>query len=79
MDIEVRALTRGQVKELRKAGLDLVYLGKAEKNDMVELCEWILDNVYADVNTDDIPYDEALDLATATYKRTYGKEEASKN
>jgi len=43
------------------------------------MVDWILDNVYGDQITDDMPYSEAFRIATDTYAMTYGREAEVKN
>lgn len=40
--VEIKTMTRKQVKDLRKAGLDLVLLGEADKTKTIEALEWVL-------------------------------------
>ena len=76
MDIKIKSMTRGQIKALRKAGYDLALAkeNRTEENSVAAM-EWIFDNVYPELAKDEnIPYDEMLRIATATYAKTYGKE-----
>lgn len=80
--IKVRAMTRKQVKAMRKAGHDMVFSGHQEGQDnkaMFDMVDWILDNVYGDVQLDDLPYGELVQLALKTYNRAYGGGEEVKN
>ena len=43
------------------------------------MVDWILDHVYGDQITDDMPYSEAFRIATDTYAMTYGRETEVKN
>lgn len=78
--ITVRSLTVKEVRELRKAGCDPAF---ADKEDTAAattgMVDWILDNVYGDQITDDMPYSEAFRVATDTYAMTYGREAEVKN
>lgn len=80
--IKVRAMTRKQVKAMRKAGHDMVFSGQQEGKDnkaMFDMVDWILDNVYGDVPLDDLPYGELVQLALKTYNKSYGSWEEVKN
>ena len=69
-NITIRSLTVKEMRELRKAGYDPAFVG---------MVDWILDHVYAEQITDDMPYSEALRIATDTYAKTYGREVETKN
>lgn len=80
--IKVRAMTRKQVKAMRKAGHDMVFSGQQEGQDnkaIFDMVDWILDNVYGDVPLDDLPYGELVQLALKTYNKAYGSWEEVKN
>ena len=78
--LPVRVMTRAQVRELRKAGHDIAFSGAdVTTAETFEMIDWILDNVYADCETDTLPYNELVKLATATYHDTYGKGDEAKN
>lgn len=80
--IKVRAMTRKQIKAMRKAGHDMVFSGQQEGQDnkaMFDMVDWILDNVYGDVPLDDLPYGELVQLALKTYNKAYGSWEEVKN
>ncbi|WP_289088208.1 hypothetical protein [uncultured Veillonella sp.] len=80
--IKVRAMTRKQIKAMRKAGHDMVFSGQQEGQDnkaMFDMVDWILDNVYGDVPLDDLPYGELVQLALTTYNKAYGAAEEVKN
>lgn len=80
--IKVRAMTRKQIKAMRKAGHDMVFSGQQEDQDnkaMFDMVDWILDNVYGDVQLDDLPYGELVQLALKTYNKAYGGGEEVKN
>ncbi len=80
--IKVRAMTRKQIKAMRKAGHDMVFSGQQEGQDnkaMFDMVDWILDNVYGDVQLDDLPYGELVQLALKTYNKAYGSWEEVKN
>lgn len=78
--IPIRSLTVKEMRELRKTGYDPAF---ADKDDSAAattgMVDWILDHVYAEQITDDMPYSEALRLATDTYAKTYGREVEAKN
>ncbi len=78
--IRVRALTVKEVRELRKAGLDPAFAKKDESADVTAgMIDWILEHIYAGQIPDDMPYNEALRIATDTYAETYGREREVKN
>ena len=78
--IPIRSLTVKEMRELRKAGYDPAF---ADKDDSAAattgMVDWILDHIYGDQITDDMPYSEALRVATDTYALTYGRETEVKN
>ena len=78
--ITIRSLTVKEMRELRKAGYDPAF---ADKDDSAAattgMVDWILDNVYGDQITDDMPYSEAFRIAMDTYAMTYGREAEAKN
>lgn len=76
--IVVRDMDRNQVKALRKAGLDPAFATlDAEKS--ANLIDWILDNIYKDVDFTGIPYYKVSALAYDTYRRAMGGPEEIKN
>lgn len=80
MDIEIKSMTRGQIRDLRKAGLDLALQETEDKTKNLDALEWIFDHVYPDLAKDDsIPYSEVIDVAAKTYAKTYGREIEVKN
>lgn len=78
--IPIRSLTVKEMRELRKAGYDPAF---ADKDDSAAattgMVDWILEHVYGDQITDDMPYSEAFRIATDTYAMTYGREAEVKN
>ena len=78
--IPIRSLTVKEMRELRKAGRDPAF---ADRDDSAAattgMVDWILDNVYGDQITDDMPYSEAFRVAADTYALTYGRETEVKN
>lgn len=78
--IPIRSLTVKEMRELRKAGYDPAF---ADKDDSAVattgMVDWILDHIYGDQITDDMPYSEAFRIATDTYAMTYGREAEAKN
>ena len=78
--IQIRSLTVKEVRELRKAGLDPAFAKKDESADVTAgMIDWILEHIYAGQIPDDMPYNEALRIATDTYAKTYGRESEVKN
>ncbi|MBQ7418166.1 MAG: hypothetical protein IJV18_08825 [Acidaminococcaceae bacterium] len=81
MDVQIKSMTRGQIKELRKAGLDPA---RSEKElsaaDVTDTMEWIFDNVYPELAGDDsIPYDEVIRIGAETYAKSMGEKREIKN
>ena len=78
--VPIRSLTVKEMRELRKAGYDPAF---ADKDDSAAattgMVDWILEHVYGDQITDDMPYSEAFRIATDTYAMTYGREAEAKN
>ena len=78
--IPIRSLTVKEMRELRKAGFDPAFADKEDSAAATTgMVDWILDNVYGDQITDDMPYSEAFRVATDTYALTYGRETEIKN
>lgn len=78
--IPIRSLTVKEMRELRKAGFDPAFADKEDSAAATTgMVDWILDNVYGDQITDDMPYSEAFRVATDTYALTYGRETEVKN
>ena len=78
--IPIRSLTVKEMRELRKAGYDPAFADKEDSAAATTgMVDWILDNVYGDQITDDMPYSEAFRIATDTYAMTYGREAEAKN
>ena len=67
--IPIRSLTVKEMRELRKAGYDPAFADKEDSAAVTTgMVDWILDNVYGDQITDDMPY-----------AMTYGRETEVKN
>lgn len=81
--IEIKSMTRGQMKELRKAGLEFYQIEKADgtiaPDKLDALIDWILMNVYPEMNTDILSNPEAEKIAIETYRKSRGREENLKN
>jgi len=77
-EITVRSMDRNQVKALRKAGLDPAFVVLDAKKT-AELIDWVLDNVYPDINFAGIPYYKGNILAMDTYRFTMNGPEEVKN
>ena len=78
--IPIRSLTVKEMRELRKTGYDPAFADKEDSAAATTgMVDWILDNVYGDQITDDMPYSEAFRVATDTYALTYGRETEVKN
>ena len=79
-NIPIRSLTVKEMRELRKAGYDPAFADKEDSAAATTgMVDWILDHVYGDQITDDMPYSEAFRIATDTYAMTYGREAEVKN
>ena len=80
-NIPIRSLTVKEVRALRKAGYDPAFADKEDNAAAATtgMVDWILDHIYGDQITDDMPYSEALRIATDTYMMTYGREAEAKN
>ncbi len=75
---KARALTRGEIKALREAGLDPAF----HEDDLTmkvnaEMVDWMLDQVYQGFDFTSVPYSDCLELATKTYQLTYSVSEAA--
>ena len=78
--IPIRSLTVKEMRELRKAGYDPAFADKEDSAAATTgMVDWILDHIYGDQITDDMPYSEAFRIATDTYAMTYGREAEAKN
>lgn len=78
--IPIRSLTVKEMRALRKAGYDPAFADKEDSAAATTgMVDWILDHVYGDQITDDMPYSEAFRIATDTYAMTYGREAEVKN
>ena len=79
-NIPIRSLTVKEMRELRKAGYDPAFADKEDSAIATTgMVDWILDNVYGEQITDDMPYSDAFRIATDTYALTYGREAEVKN
>ena len=79
-NITIRSLTVKEMRELRKAGYDPAFVDKDDSAAATTgMVDWILDHIYAGQIADDMPYSEALRIATDTYAKTYGREVETKN
>lgn len=76
--IEIKSMTRGQIKQLRAAGLDPAF-GEKDKENSAELVDWIIDHIYPELPADDLEYHILVKLATDTYTRAYRGPESIKN
>jgi hypothetical protein len=78
--VPIRSLTVKEMRALRKAGYDPAFADKEDSAAATTgMVDWILDHVYGDQITDDMPYSEAFRIATDTYAMTYGREAEVKN
>ena len=80
---EIKALTRGQRKELDKAVLNYLktlFKGQETAVERQEKCyDWILEHVYQDFNFDDLPNNICYYFADQVYNATYSDKFAEKN
>lgn len=66
----VRSMTRGQMKKFRTEGFDPTQTQNGDVGPAV--FDWILDNIYADVEfPDETPYCQLVWLARQTFYATY--------
>ena len=78
--VKARPLTNGEIRALRKAGLHIHYLNlKDEPEKLEEFTDYILDNIYPNVDFDNATQKECIKLAADTLVQTYGDEEEVKN
>lgn len=78
--VKARPLTNGEIRALRKAGLHIHYLDLKENPEKLEeFTDYILDNVYPNVDFDTASQKECIKLAADTLVQTYGDEEEVKN
>ena len=79
-EMPVRALDNQQVRALRAAGLHPDYVKEDERKAKFEdMTDWIIDNVYADIDFTGVAQIDCLSLAADTYRKTYGRDEETKN
>jgi hypothetical protein len=72
---QVRAMTRRQVKQMRAAGFNLlgiVVSAEEEPEKVEDLLEWILVNIYSDIDLDDFPNGDCMRLARDTLMLAVG-------
>ena len=74
---EIKAMTYGQIKEMRKKNLDPVTAEIAPNN--TKLVDYILETIYSDFESEKVPYYRLVKLAMDTYNMTYGGPDAIKN
>lgn len=84
--VEVKPITRAQLKEMRAKGLDPNYRPKVEphvvsnNDNPAEMVDFIIDVVYAGIEeVENLEYYQLLELATDTYKRAYQGPDSIKN
>lgn len=82
--VEVRIMTRKQMKDLKEAGCDPSFIGDEATNQKLaqismEMVDWVLENVYDDVNFDEWLNPDCIKLARATYQMSIGDEVEIKN
>lgn len=74
-----RPMTRAEVREFRKAGLDPITWDDVTNNRMQEMIDWVLDNIYADYDLENEDYPDCVELVTETHNLTYGRKTEVKN
>lgn len=71
---KVRAMTRRQRKQMELAGFNVLDVENEERaGQTLKMFDWILDNVYADVDLDDYPNGDCMRLATDTFLLAMGR------
>ena len=70
----VRNMTRRQMKQMKAAGFNPLDVDSADQaGTTLDMFDWILDNIYADVDLDDYPNGECMRLAADTFKLAMGQ------
>jgi len=70
----VRAMTRRQRKQMEAAGFNVLDVDNEERaGQTLKMFDWILDNIYSDVDLDDYPNGECMRLAADTFKLAMGQ------
>ncbi len=77
-EFEIRDMDRDQIKSLRKAGVDPSFVNMDSKNT-AEFVDFILDNIYPDVDFKGVPFYKLSKLAFSTYRRAWSGPEEVKN
>jgi len=75
---EIRSLTRGEIKTLRKQGLNLAALSPDNADEAIDVVlESVLGERIAEI--DELPNNVVLDLFKSIIDETFGQGEAAKN
>ncbi len=78
---QARALTRKELRQMKEAGLDPVYMDPEQlKKEVVlslnqRMADFIVDKFYPGVDWDDIDNSVILELADKTYQLSYNRKE----
>lgn len=76
-EVKPRAMTRKEIKAMRKAGMDPAIKSDVDNREIAkigaEMIDWILDNIYKGHDFDDVPYNECVKLAQETYQISMGQ------
>ncbi|QTX33210.1 hypothetical protein KAR29_04765 [Aminithiophilus ramosus] len=80
-EMKPRGMKRREVREFRKAGLDVRILPVEEVTGakMVAIHDWIAERVYPDVDFDDWDESRVRDFCSDTLTLTFGTPESRKN
>lgn len=74
-----RAMTHGEIKELRKSGLHPLYVADKTTATSEDFCDWVLEHIYPDTDFSQAPHMDCMRLSGETFRLTYGQEEEAKN
>jgi len=74
----LRALTRGEIKTLRKNGLSIEKIDKLDPDRQNEMIDCVLEMIMAE-KADELPNPEALSVFNRIIELTYGDEKSEKN
>lgn len=77
--IEVNALTRGQIKELRKKGFNLMALANEQAEDAMDAALAMVLGADTIDALDGLPYPKTLEVWRAVLIETYGEPAEEKN
>lgn len=75
----VRSMTRKQIKSLRASALDPAMNPNMTSAKIAEMVDYILDNIYADFDSENASYEKLVELAMHTHQKAYGRYNEVKN